>query len=85
VLSGTWYGRIPPNPAYTGGGVSGGIAGSTLTVSLSVTPSFPCPYNLTATVTDNKMTGTYVSMDGCALQGPVGPVVINGTINLTKQ
>ena len=66
---------IDPSAANSGT-LSGTIAGSTL--SLTLTPSDPrtCPFDLTATVSGNRITGTYAAFN-CT-------VPVSGAIDLAR-
>ena len=76
-ITGTWFVTSDIDPsAANSGTLSGTIAGSAL--SLTLTPSDPrtCPFDLTATVSGNRLVGTYAAFN-CT-------VAISGAIDLTR-
>ena len=74
-LTGTW--SISAAVQTNSGSLSGSVTGSSLSITL--TPSVPtsCPYQLTATVTGNTITGTYASFN-CT-------VAVSGSLTVTRQ
>ena len=74
-LTGTW--SFTAGGDTNSGSLSGSVTGSSLSVTL--TPSVPtsCPFQVTATVSGNTITGTYAAFN-CT-------VAISGSINLTRQ
>ena len=79
-LSGTWsttFTNAGNNSATLSGTLTGSISGSS--VSMSLVPSAPtsCTIPMTATVSGNSMSGTYVSAN-CSVPD-------SGSINLTEE
>ena len=76
TISGTWASTFPDPADNNGGTASGTLSGSSLSATL--TPSNPssCPFNVTATVSGNRMTGTYAVFT-CT-------IAVTGSLELTR-
>ena len=75
-LSGTWSSTFPDPSNNNSGTLSGSVNGSSVMITL--TPSVPisCPFQVTATVAGNQMTGTYAAVN-CSVPD-------SGSISLSK-
>jgi hypothetical protein len=62
--------------AANGGSLSGTVTGSSLSVTLSPSDPLTCPFQVTATVNGNRITGTYAAFN-CT-------VALSGSISLTR-
>jgi hypothetical protein len=76
TVTGTWHIAFPSHGFHNAGQVNGSMGGTSLVAIL--TPSDPrtCPFNLTATLSGNQLSGTYASFDCTG--------VIAGTFQATR-
>ena len=75
TLTGTWATSLPGSD--NGGSLTGSVNGSALSIVLDTSDPTSCPFNLTATVNGNRMTGTYAAFN-CS-------IVVTGSLDLTKE
>ena len=76
AISGTWAATFPNAAANDAGTVSGQLNGSSLQALLNPGSPSSCPYNVTATVSNTSIAGTYTTVN-CS-------IAVGGTINLTR-
>ena len=78
-LSGTWTGTTEANSLNGNNGtLSGGVNGASVSLTLTPSPAI-CPFNVTATVSGNDVTGTY------SFAASPSCVPVTGSITLTRQ